>query len=133
MEYHVQGTRKQSGMATTHSLHSTTPGSAPDPPGGAGGNNTEARDCILSKKSGSQAPALVSLTGEDIMGLLQNELSWIGMGPDRLIPIVRKASTLRNVVLDAGGGIFTDVADMDIIESLKGKAASLSPFTVQPY
>jgi len=52
------------------------------------------------------------------------------MGPGGLIPILGKASALCNMVLDAEGGLFTDVADMDIIESLKGKAVSLSPFTI---
>jgi len=52
------------------------------------------------------------------------------MRPDRLILILGKAFALCDMVLDAGEGIFTDVADMDIIESPKCKAVSVSPFII---
>ena len=118
--------RKQHGMEATHSSHSTTPGSVSFSPGGVGRNIAEAAHRILSKKSCS--PVLVSLIGEDIMGgVLQNELSRIGMRTDGLIPILGKASAVCNMVLDTEGGLITGVADMDIIESLEGKAVSLSP------
>ena len=123
--------REQPGMATTHSLHSTTPGSVSLSPGGVGRNIAEATHRILSKKSGSQAPVLVSLIGEDIMGgVLRNELLRVGMRTDGLIAISGKASAVCNMVLDTEGGLLTGVADMDIIESLEGKAVSLSPFTI---
>jgi len=62
--------------------------------------------------------------------VLRNELSRIGLRPDGLIPIPGKASALCDMVLDAGGGHFTDVANMDVVESLKGKTVSLSLFTI---
>jgi len=117
-------------METTHSLHSTTPGSVSLSPGGVGRNIAEAAHRILSNKSGSQTPVLISIVGEDIMGgVLRNELSRIGMRTDGLITIPGKASAVCNMVLDTGGGLITGVADMDIIESLEGKAVSLFPFT----
>ena len=61
--------------------------------------------------------------------VLRNELSRIGMRTDGLIPIPRKASAVCNMVLDTEGGLLTGVADMDIIESLGGKAVSLSSLT----
>jgi pseudouridine-5'-phosphate glycosidase/pseudouridine kinase len=119
---------KQPGMETTHSLHSTTPGSVSLSPGGVGRNIAEATHRILSKKSGSQAPVLVSLVGEDTMGeVLWNELSRIGMRTDGLIPIPGSTSAVCNMVLDTEGGLVTGVADMDIIESLEGKTVGLPP------
>ena len=124
--------RKQPGMGTTHSLHSTTPGSVSLSPGGVGRNIAEAAHRILSKRSSPQAPVLVSLVGEDIMGVvLRDELSSIGMRTDGLIPAPGKASAVCNIVLDTEGGLITGVADMDIIESLEGKAVSLSHFVVE--
>ena len=118
--------RRQPGMKTTHSLHSTTPGSVSVSPGGVGRNIAEATHRILSKKSGSQTPVLVSLIGEDTMGgVLRNELSRIGMRTDGLIPIPGKASSVCNMMLDTEGGLITGVADMDIIESLEGDTVSL--------
>jgi len=59
----------------------------------------EATHRILSKKSGSQAPVLVSLTGEDITGgVLQNELSRTGMITDGLISIPGEVSAVFNMV-----------------------------------
>ena len=121
--------RKRSGMETTHSLHSTTPGSVSLSPGGVGRNIAEATHRILSKKSGSQTPVLVSLVGKDIIGrVLWDELSRVGMRVDGLILDPGKTSAVCNMVMDAGGGLITGVADMDIIESLEGKAVSLSIF-----
>ena len=118
-------------METTHSLHSTTPGSVTLSPGGVGTNIAEAMHRILSMKSGSQAPVLVSLVGEDIIGgVLRSELSRIGMRTDGFIAIPRKISDVCNMMLDTEGGLLTSVADMDIIESLEGKAVSPSPFTI---
>lgn len=122
--------RKQPGMGEKHSLCSTTPGSVSLSPGGVGRNIAEATHRILSKKSSSQAPVLVSLLGEDTMGgVLRNGLSRIGMRTDGLIPIPGKASAVCNMVLDTEGGLITGVADMDIIESLEGEAVSLPLFT----
>ena len=99
-------------------------------PGGVVRNITETTHRVLSKKFGSQAPVLVSLIGEDVVGgVLRNELSRIGTRTDGLIPIPGKVSAVWNMVLDAEG-LLTDVANVDIIESLEGKAASLSPFTI---
>ena len=96
-------------------------------PGGVGRNIAEAAHRILSKKSGSQSPVLVSLVGEDIMGgVLRNELSLLGMRTDGLILAPGKTSAVCNMVLDTEGGLITGVADMDIIESLEGKAVSSS-------
>jgi len=123
--------RKQPGTETTHSLHSTTPGLVSLSPGGVGRNIAEATHRILSKKSGPHAPVLVSLIGDDIMGgVLRNELSRVGMRTDGLVPILGKASAVCNMVLDTEGGLLTGVADMDIIESLEGKAVSISLFTI---
>ena len=124
--------RKQPGMETTHSLHSTTPGSVTLSPGGVGRNITEAAHRILSKRSGSHTPVLVSLIGEDTMGgVLRNELSLIGMRTDGLILAPGKASAVCNMVLDTEGGLITGVADMDIIESLEGKAVSPPCFVIE--
>ena len=121
-------------METTHSLHSTTPGSVSLSPGGVGRNIAEAAHRILSKKSDFQVPVLVSLIGEDSMGrVLRNELSRMGMRTDGLIPVSGKASAVCNIVLDTEGGLITGVADMDVIESLEGKTVSPSPFTACPY
>ena len=118
-------------MKTTHSLHSTTPGSVSVSPGGVGRNIAEATHRILSKKSGSRTPVLVSLIGEDTMGgVLRNGLSRIGMRTDGLIPIPGKASSVCNMVLDTEGGLITGVADMDIIESLEGDTVSLLPLKI---
>ena len=123
--------RRQPSMKTTHSLHSTTPGSVSVSPGGVGRNIAEATHRILSKKSGSQTPVLVSLIGEDTMGgVLRNELSRIGMRMDGLIPIPGKASSVCNMVLDTEGGLITGMADMDIIESLEGDTVSLLPLKI---
>jgi len=120
--------RTQPSMETTHSLHSTTPGSVSLSPGGVGRNIGEATHRILSNKSGSQAPVLISLIGEDVVGgVLRNELLRIGMRTDGLITIPGEASAVCNMVLDTGGGLITGVADMDIIESLEGNTVSLSP------
>lgn len=120
--------REQPGMETTHSPHSTTPGSVSFSPGGVGRNIAEAAHRILSRKSGFQTPVLVSLVGEDIVGgVLRNELSRIGMRINGLIPILGKASAVCNMVLDTEGGLVAGVADMDIIESLEGRAVSLPP------
>ena len=117
---------KQPGTETMHSLHSTTPGSVLISPGGVGRNIAEATHRILSKKSCSQPPVLVSLIGEDIIGrVLQDELSRIGMRTDGLIPNPGKASAVCNMVMDAGGGLIAGVADMHIIESLEGKVVSI--------
>jgi len=117
--------RKQPGMETTHSLHSTTPGSVSLSPGGVGRNIAEAAHRIISKEAGPQAPVLVSLVGEDIMGrVLRDELSLIGMRTDGLILAPGKSSAVCNMVLDTEGGLITGVADMDIIESLEGNAVS---------
>ena len=114
-------------METTHSLHSTTPGSVSLSPGGVGRNIAEAVHRILSKKPGSQTPVLVSLVGEDTMGgVLRNQLSLTGMRTDGLILASGKASAVCNMVLDTEGGLITGVADMDIIESLEGNAVSPS-------
>lgn len=121
---------EQPGMQTTP-LHSTTPGSVSLSPGGVGRNIAEATHRILSKKSGSQNPVLVSLVGEDVIGgVLRNELSRIGMRTDGLISTPGKASAVCNMVLDTEGGLITGVAGMDIIESLEGKTVSHFPFTV---
>lgn len=125
--------RRQTGMEKTHSLHSTAPGSVSLSPGGVGRNIAEATHRILSKKSSSQAPVLVSLIGDDNMGgVLRNELSRTGMRTDGLIPILGKASAVCNMVLDTEGGLVTGVADMDIIESLESKTVNISLFTTQP-
>lgn len=124
----------QPGMGTTHSLHSTTPGSVSLSPGGVGRNIAEATHRILTRGSESQAPVLVSLIGEDTVGgILRNELSRTGMRTDGLIPVSGKASAICNMVLDTEGGLVTGVADMDIIESLEGKTVSLPLFTTCPY
>ena len=124
----------QPGMEATHSLHSTTPGLVSLSPGGVGRNIAEATHRILSKKSDTQAPVLVSLIGEDTMGgVLRNELSRTGMRTDGLIPVFGKASAVCNIVLDTEGGLVTGVADMDIIESLEGQTVSLSLFTAYTY
>lgn len=121
-------TRKQPAMETTHSSHSTTPGSVSLSPGGVGRNIAEATHRILSRKSGSQTPVLVSVVGEDIMGgVLRDELSRIGIRTDGLIPIPGGASAVCNIMLDTEGGLITGVADMDIVESLEGEAVSISP------
>jgi len=126
--------RKQPGMESTHSLHSTTPGSVSFSPGGVGRNIAEAAHRILSKKPGPQTPVLVTLVGEDIMGgVLRNELSLIGMRTDGLILAPGGTSAVCNMVLDTEGGLITGVADMDIIESLEGKAVSLSRSMIDPY
>lgn len=114
---------KQPGLESTHSLHSTTPGSVSLSPGGVGRNVAEATHRILSKTSSSQAPVLVSLVGEDIMGrVLRDELSRIGMRTDGLISTPEKTSAVCNMVMDTEGGLIAGVADMDIVESLEGKA-----------
>lgn len=119
--------RKQSGLGSTHSLHSTTPGSVSLSPGGVGRNVAEATHRILSKASSSQAPVLVSLVGEDIMGgVLRDELSRIGMRTDGLISAPEEASAVCNMVMDTEGGLIAGVANMDIIESLEGKEVNLS-------
>lgn len=123
----ISRAHKQPGMETTHSLHSTTPGSVSLSPGGVGRNIAEATHRILSKNSGSDVPVLVSLVGEDILGrVLRDELSRIGMRTDGLILDPGKASAACNMVMDAGGGLIAGVADMHIIESLEGKAVNLS-------
>jgi pseudouridine-5'-phosphate glycosidase/pseudouridine kinase len=122
--------RKQSSMETTLCLHSTTSGSVSLSPGGVGRNIAEATHRILSKKHASQTPVLVSLVGEDIVGgVLREELSRMGMRTDGLILVPEKASAVCNMVMNTEGGLITGVADMDIIESLEGKAVSFSPFT----
>jgi len=99
-----------------------------------GGNITKAMHHILSKQSGFQAPVLVSLIGVDITGgVPRSELSRTGVRTGGLAPISGKACVTRNMVLDTEGGILIGVANMDIIESLEGKVASLSPFTLWPY
>ena len=121
--------RKQPGLESTHSLHSTTPGSVSLSPGGVGRNIAEATHRILSKTStsSSQFPVLVSLVGRDTMGgVMRDGLSRIGMRTDGLISTRDKASAVCNMVMDTEGGLITGVADMDIIESLEGKAVSLS-------
>lgn len=124
--------RKQPGMEATHYLHSTTPGSVSLSPGGVGRNIAEAAYRILSKRSNSQTPVLVSLIGEDTMGgVLRNDLSLIDMRTDGLILAPGKPSAVCNMVLDTGGGLITGVADMDIIESLEGKAVSPSHFVIE--
>lgn len=118
---------KRPGMETTHCLHSTTSGSVYLSPGGVGRNIAEAAHRILSKEHGSQAPVLVSLVGEDIIGgVLRDELSRMDMRTDGLIPVPEKTSAVCNMVMDTEGGLVTGVADMDIIESLEGTAVSLS-------
>lgn len=118
---------KQSGMGTTHSSRSTTPGSVSLSPGGVGRNIAEATHRILFKKHSSPAPVLVSLVGEDIVGgVLRDELSRVGMRTSGLILTPGKASAVCNMVMDGEGGLITGVADMDIIESLEGKAVSFS-------
>jgi pseudouridine-5'-phosphate glycosidase/pseudouridine kinase len=100
-------------------------------PGGVGRNIAEATHRILSRSPALRYPFWYHLFGEDIMGgVLQNELSRIGMRTDGLIPIPGKASAVCNMVLDTEGGLLTGVADMDITESLEAKAVSLSPFTI---
>lgn len=117
--------RKQP-VKTTHSLHSTAPGSVSLAPGGVGRNIAEAAHRILSKKSDPQTPVLISLVGEDTIGkVLHDELSRIGMRTDGLIIDSGKASAVCNMVMDTGGGLITGVADMHIIESLEGNAVSL--------
>ena len=118
--------RKQPGMQTAHSLHSTTPGSVSLSPGGVGRNIAEATHRILSKNPGSQIPVLLSLVGQDTMGeVLRNELSRMGMRTDGLITIPGQASAVCNMVLDTEGGLITGVANMDIIESLDGETVGL--------
>lgn len=125
--------RRQPGVEATHSLHSTTPGLVSLSPGGVGRNIAEATHRILSKKSDSQTPVLVSLIGEDSMGrVLRNELSRMGMRTDGLIPVSGKASAVCNIVLDTEGGLVTGVADMDVIESLEGKTVGPSLFMACP-
>lgn len=122
---------KQPGLETVHSLPSTMPGSVSLSPGGVGRNIAEATHRILSKNPGSQIPVLVSLIGEDIMGgVLRGELSRVGMRTDGLILTPGKTSAVCNMVLDTEGGLITGVADMDIIESLEGKAVSVSSFPI---
>lgn len=83
-------------METTHSLHSTAAGSVSLSPGGVGRNIAEAAYRILSKKSDSQTPVLVSLVREDTMaGVLRNELALIGMRTDGLILAPGKASAME--------------------------------------
>lgn len=119
--------RKQRDVEAVHFLHSTVPGSVSPSPGGVGRNITEATHRILSKEPDSHTPVLVSLVGEDIIGrILWDELSRIGMRTDGLILDPLKASAMCNMVVDTGGGLITGVADMHIIESLEGKAVSLS-------
>jgi len=87
---------------------------------------------ILSKKSGSQTPVLVSLIGEDITGgALQNELSRTGMRTGGSVPIPGEVSATCNIVPNTEEGLLASVADIDIIESLEGKAVSLSSFTLE--
>jgi pseudouridine-5'-phosphate glycosidase/pseudouridine kinase len=127
--------RKHLGMETTHSLHSTTPGSVSLWPGGVGRNIAEATHRILSNKSSSQIPILVSLVGEDtIGGVLRNELSRIGMRTDGLILAPGGVSAACSIVLDAEGGLIAGVADMNIIESLEGKEVNLfTLYKTRPY
>ena len=66
-------------------------------------------------------------------GVLRNELSLIGMRTDGLILAPGGTSAVCNMVLDTEGGLITGVADMDIIESLEGKAVSLSRSMIDPY
>lgn len=113
-------TREQHGLKTIHDLHSTTPGSVFLSPGGVGRNIAEAAHRILFKNSSSRTPVLVSLVGKDIIGrVLQDELSQMGMRIDGLVLDTEKASAVCNMVIDAGGGLITGVADMHIIESLE--------------
>ena len=120
---------KQPGTETAHSFHSTAPGSVSFSPGGVGRNITEAAHRILSKKPGCLTPLLVSLVGGGIMGrVLQDEISRMGMRTEGLILNPGTTPAVCNMVLDAGGGLITGVADMHITELLEGTTVNLFIF-----
>lgn len=107
-------------------MHSTSPGEVTMTLGGVGRNIAEAahrRLISYSEKLNETASALlVSPIGDDSFGrVISNHMDGMGMRTDGLVVRAEGArSAVCNMVLDSGGNLIGGVADMDIIQSLKG-------------
>lgn len=107
-------------------MQSTSPGEVAMTLGGVGRNIAEAahrRLISYSEKLNETASALlVSPIGDDSFGrVISDHMDGMGMRTDGLVVRAEGArSAVCNMVLDSGGNLIGGVADMDIIQSLKG-------------
>jgi pseudouridylate synthase / pseudouridine kinase len=106
------------------SIHSTSPGNVALSLGGVGRNVAEAAHRVIAKPHAVQ---LISAIGVDSFGrLMHDETARIGMRTDGLVEVPSARTAVCNMVLDGKGDLVSGVADMDVVDELKGDIVGIS-------
>ncbi|KAI0032732.1 indigoidine synthase A-like protein [Vararia minispora EC-137] len=103
---------------------STSPGTVRTSLGGVGRNVAEAahRTLVAMAPELDRTAVLVSCVGDDLFGRsLVGEMGRIGMRTDGIV-VGKGRTAVCNIVLDGKGDLVGGVADMDIIQTFRGKA-----------